>query len=638
MRFVGLVLTLLSFSPAFSQLVEFPLASQKSSPRPPDNISSRTQSTSLTLPFWDDFSYSDLLHYPDTSLWLRGNTVFLNNGIGINPPSKNVVTFDGLDSQGKPYSVNDILAKGHADTLISKPIRMDQVAPALRSTTYISFFYQAKGLGESPDPGDNLTLWFRNASKKWEAIYTIENTDALSTDKFYQVIIPITDVRFFHDSFQIKFQNFARLSGAYDTWNLDYIYINTNRTANDLTYPDRTVSTQLNSLFVDYYAMPFKHFISNATSNLKAPALTLYNLSTINTPFSFSAYATLTTWKNTITTKSKIKLDSAAEHNGSGNGLQSPLSFLNVSLNTIPPVSAFNAAADSIEINLRYNSLVGDNVAGGTGGYLPQYTPIDFRKNDTTKMTYRLSSYYAYDDGGAEYAFKLSQAGSYVAFKYLYKFTGVDTLKGVNIYFPEFGDNTTQSIQLQVRSDLSDTQNSILYQKVVQVRRSARPADSLDLAFRFYRFEPAIRISGNFYIGWKQLTNAVIPVGLDKNNNNADKMFYNTNGTWIRNTAVLGSPMVRPVFGKGIPPVITGLENVAHDPIYPNPTAKICFLPYGAEQIRVMDMTGRKIDIELQPMTDRTSLTFVSPASGLVIVRYVLEGRFITEKIMVLAE
>ena len=96
--------------------------------------------------------------------------------------------------------------------------------------------------------------------------------------------------------------------------------------------------------------------------------------------------------------------------------------------------------------------------------------------------------------------------------------------------------------------------------------------------------------------------------------------------------------MVRPVFGKGIPPVITGIENIAHDPIYPNPTSKVCFLPYGAEQIRAMDMTGRKIDIELQPMADRTSLTFVSPASGLVIVRYVLEGRSITEKIMVLAE
>ena len=632
MRFVGLVLALFSFIPAFSQLVEFPLASQKSENRTTisKNISGRTQSTSLTLPFWDDFSYSDVLHYPDTNIWLYGNTVYLNNGIGINPPSKNVVTFDGLDSQGKTYSVNDILAKGRADTLVSKPIRMDLVTPALRPTTYISFFYQVKGRGESPDPGDNLTLWFRNSDKKWEVIYTIENTDAISADTFYQVLIPITDAKFFHDGFQFKFQNFARLSGAYDTWNVDYIYINTNRNPNDKYYPDRTVSSQLNSLFKDYYAMPLEHFLKNTAGNLKVPSLTLYSMDAGEQPFSFNVNSEITTRKGKVSTTVSSVLD--FEVNPTSATLK-PLTFEKLSLNNIPPVTAFTPA-DEISVKLIYKTNSDDNETGGTGGYTPQYIPIDFRMNDTTRVTYNLSSYYAYDDGSAEYAFKLSQAGSYLALKYLFKSTVIDTLTGVRIFFPEFGDNSTQSLLLQVRSDLSDSPNSILYQQIIPVKRSTRAVDSLTL----YTFDPAILIHGDFYIGWKQLTNAAIPVGLDKNNDNADKMFYNTNGTWIQNTVVVGSPMVRPVFGKGIPVVITGVENRTHDPIYPNPTSRICFLPYGAEQIRAMDMTGRKIDIEVETSTDRTSLTFTSPASGMVIVRYVLDGRVITEKIMVLAE
>ena len=90
----------------------------------------RTQAgTPVLLPFWDDFASSEVLL--QQTLWFAGNSVSLNNGIGIRPPSKNVVSFDGADSLGKPYNVNDVLAKGYADRLISQPIRMDLVDPAL---------------------------------------------------------------------------------------------------------------------------------------------------------------------------------------------------------------------------------------------------------------------------------------------------------------------------------------------------------------------------------------------------------------------------------------------------------------------------------------------------------------------------
>src|SRR5258708_32079030 len=98
-------LALLLFSSASAQLVEFPIASQCSTSSKHSH-SSRVTSSPLNLPFWDDFSYADTLQ---ENLWQFGKSVLVNNGVGIRPPSKNVVTFDGADSLGKPYNVNNAL-------------------------------------------------------------------------------------------------------------------------------------------------------------------------------------------------------------------------------------------------------------------------------------------------------------------------------------------------------------------------------------------------------------------------------------------------------------------------------------------------------------------------------------------------
>ena len=157
-----ILLSFYFFNTTNAQLVEIPIAHEL----PPHRqyISSRVQSTPLNLPFWDDFSYSDSLSYPQESLWLYGKSVYLNNGLGILPPSKNVVSFDGVDSLGKPYNINDVLAKGFADKLVSQPIRMDLVDPALHNTVFLSFFYQVQGHGEPPDDGDQLSVSYLNAS------------------------------------------------------------------------------------------------------------------------------------------------------------------------------------------------------------------------------------------------------------------------------------------------------------------------------------------------------------------------------------------------------------------------------------------------------------------------------------------
>ena len=618
---------------AYSQLIEFPISSLGSTKIKPSSFS-RTQSTNtLNLPFWDDFSYSDTLTYPKESLWQYGKSVFMNNGLGIKQPTKNIVTFDGVDSLGKPYNVNDVLAKGLADKLVSQPIQMNLVDPALRGTVYLSFFYQVKGRGENPDLGDQLILSCKNSDNKWESIYVIENNDALQPDVFYQAVIPVTSDRFFHKAFQFRLQNFARLSGPYDTWNVDYIYLNTGRSVSDTPYPDRSVSSALNSLFVDYYAMPVRHFLKNTSGNLKKPSLDLYNLKSGNLqPFDYSTEAKITTKIGNKVTSKKIILDVAQDPGTILVGLQ----FLKLTLNKIPPESAFDPSADSIGIKLKYGMSTKDNIPPEQNGdyNAAKYSPIDFRTNDTIQANYTLASYYAYDDGSAEYGAGLNQSGSYLAFKFNLKSSQSETLTYVDIYFPEFGDNTNQSLKLQIRSDLTDPTSTILYEQNINVKRTTQSK------FVRYTLSPSVVVTGAFYIGWKQLSSASIPVGLDKNTDNGDKIYYNTNGTWIQNVTVKGSMMVRAGFGKeAAPDPITGVETKStHSPIYPNPSSGTCFLPAEAENVFALDFTGRKLETDVQQLNDKKSLRFLSPVSGLVIVRYSLNGKPQVEKIMVLAE
>ncbi len=616
---------------ALAQLIEVPLAPTFSGKHVP--LGARQQDVVLNLPFWDDFSYSDSIAFPRLDLWQSSQTVYLNNGIGINQPTKNVATFDGVDGSGKPYNVNDLLAKGFADSLVSLPIRMDLVDPALRGTVYISFFYQAQGNAESPDIGDQLILSFKNSSEQWDNITVLENDGTLDPKNFSQILIPITDPKYFHDKFQFRLRNFARISGPYDTWNVDYVYLNFGRNSNDTSYPDRAVSSSLTSLFNDYYAIPLKHFNQNPSSNIKKPSLVLYNMRAGNLqPFDYSTDARITTKTGTQITKATIPLDVKQDPGAIMTGQQ----FLTLTLNTTPPASAFSPLADSIGVKFRYGMSTKDNVPVGplSGDYDPaKYSPIDFRTNDTVRTNYVLSTYYAYDDGGAEYGAGLNAAGSFLAFKYKLKSNKLEKLTYVDIYFPQFGDFSNQSVQLQVRSDLSDKAESILLNQNIVVTRTTQNK------FTRYALQKDIPVSGEFYVGWKQINTANIPVGLDKNNNNGDKLYYNTNGTWVQNTNVKGSMMVRPGFGTpkddSVP---VGLkEELAITPIYPNPARGICYLPGEAEAVTVIDITGRELGGEVESLSDKKSLTFTPTTSGLVIVRYFLNGRLRTEKIMVLA-
>ena len=232
-----LSLCLLSFAvgPVHAQLTEAPIP--PSANKRPDR-SARIQSTTpLSLPFWDDFSTVEP-GYPDT-LWVNSNSVYISSGLGLNAPTINVATFDGLDSLGVPYNPNETSAIGFTDKLVSRPLLMTEVPLNERNTVYLSFFYQWRGYGEPPDNTDFLRVEFRDDQGSWVDVFTVHGDEVPDFEGFNTVILPVHEERWFHDGFQFRFRTYGRMSGPFDTWIVDYVLLNKGRDDSTPSFPDR---------------------------------------------------------------------------------------------------------------------------------------------------------------------------------------------------------------------------------------------------------------------------------------------------------------------------------------------------------------------------------------------------------------
>ena len=632
MRISSLIISILliSLTTGFSQFVLVPLP--KSPPKKGGKIRDAKIKalTPLLLPFWDDFSFSNSKNYPHDTLWQYGQSVTLNYGEGINPPSLGVVTFDGLDSLGKPYNINDPLAKGYADKLISRPIRLDTVPLNLRTTVYLSFYYESAGNGESPDPGDHLQVDFKNKLGQWETIANIANDGTMKSDTFKTMVLQVDSSKFFHRDFQFRFRSYGRLSGPYDNWNLDYVYLNSGRTPTDTSFPDRAIATPMASLFNEYWSIPKKHFITGILSNLKRPSLDLYNLSsTIDQPLNYSYDVEVITYLgNTTNSSGPVQLDDSTSL-----GDILPLTRKKTTVDTTPPVGLFDPAADSFRIKLKFGLRTKDNVLippGDNGDYdAAIYKPINFRLNDTTRAEYILSSYYAYDDGTAEYGIGLNQPGARAAYRFDMKTADPDTIVAVDIYFPRFGDETNQIIELSILNDLKDTEQSILYKSNITVNRS-----ELDTLRRYQLNVNTIGVQGSFYIGWKQSSAVSIPMGWDKNTDSGDNIYFNLNGLWEQNTTERGSIMIHPVFGRG--GLVTGLHEAAQTiHAFPNPNAGIFYLNGEPEYLEMVDLAGKPVDFSKEKYDLQTKIEMANAHPGIYVLKIYLNGKYTTHKILV---
>ena len=593
--------------------------------------------TVLSLPFWDDFSQiaQDTLGFPtpDTLRWTpQSNNVRINTGLAINPPSVGVASFDGVDSVGRPY--NPTGAEGVlSDSLESRPINLAIVPETERNTVYLSFFWQQQGLGEFPDvlQGDFLRLQFKNDENTWITKWIQTGDTTMATDMFTQVVVAVDSSQYFHERFQFRFQSANRQSGTFDTWNVDYVYLDKNRedVANP-AYPDRALTTLPTSLLGEYTAVPMTQFKADPTRYISPPTVGLYNLDVGPVGVRFSALVrdavsgTLIDSLNNLSVFSDLVL--ARER---ATIVAEPLE-----------VSALNLEADSLLLETEFYIVTGDNFL--IRSFAPDGTPVydsavNFRVNDTVRTTFELNQTLAYDDGEAESALEINQSGSRVAYRF---FTPIeDILTHINVYFPNLDQNGSARISLLVWKSIQDSlgnDQQVLLREPQPV--TVTPVGTYN-GFISYELSSPVVVSDTFYIGYEQSSAAPFAaIGFDKNTDTSDKIFFNVSGNWTQNPRLRGSMMMRPRFDPQRAEIITDLppplpeEQAAEElTVFPNPSDGVLHIQGTFDQLRILDLLGREVW-----HTDRfqADVDLSGQYPGLYIFRFTIDGQTVTRKVI----
>jgi hypothetical protein len=528
----------------------------------------KAETDTLNLPFWDDFSGSS--SSPDPAKWIEGSNVYVNKNLPQNPPTLGVATFDGARNDAGIYDPDPFLT-GLADILVSKPINLGMLSGGQVNTVFLSFFWQFFGNAEIPDEEDSLRLLFKNQQNDWEVIDTFTRDRVVNTDRFTQVIYKL-EPRFLYGAFQFKFEVFARLSGPFDAWHIDYVYLDKDRTITDTHYFDRAISTIPEYIFGEYSAMPINQFFKNPGKYLQPSSFDIYNLDNFIQPIEYTAVL-VNTFDPSVTIET---LNFNTEVNPILQGEERRKLYTN-----LPDVNNFEPETDSIYLTLNVHISSGDSILDNG---------INYRVNDSTSTEFVLHNYYARDDGSAEFGIGLEQNGGKVA--YMFVVEEPDVLNRVDIHFPNIGRiQAGTGFSIYVWDKLTENSLDVIYER----ENLAVEAISAFNQFQTIRL-PDITVVDTFYIGWEQYTNDFMSVGFDKQHDSGDKIFYNVNGVWEQNNEISGSLMLRPYFGQS--DITTGTKD-AHDAawlkVFPNPSEGYLRMDTPFDFFSLYDLSGALI-------------------------------------------
>jgi hypothetical protein len=553
----------------------------------------------ISLPFFDDFSSTTI--FPDQRLW-TDNYAYINSQFPVNPPTIGVATLDALDQNGALYS-NASYTSFPADKLTSRYINLNF---PVDSNIYLSFFYQARGLGHLPKTTDSLLVQFLAPLQNiWKTVWGIPGD---SLRPFRQVLIPVNDTAYLHSTFRFRFMNYASLSlstddpgrvGDNSDWNIDYVYLNKGRNAHDTLPNDLAITSPLPSLLSYYESIPWNHF-TYAADELMASGKISVNYHYYSTKQSDSLGTDRTLKINSLYTNYKYTFGPNANNIHAGTTI----------------------LYEPYYEKLNYDG--NDSALFRVTFYLSNYglnNSSNYRWNDTIRRTQVFKDYYAYDDGTAENGYGLygvNTQNSMVAYKFFsYK---PDSLRAVDIYFNDVFNNANAKLfDLTVWESQNASPGKILFSKS---DTSFYPTFQSRNHFIRYVLDQPVAIQDTFYVGWIQTTDGFLNVGLDVNKVSTSKMFININGSW-QMSAIQGSWMIRPVFGKRI---ITGIpEKIvsASIQLYPNPASDVLYLNQENNinsqlNLSFYDLSGKLL---LSSITSGDPVNISSLANGLYIVR-----------------
>lgn len=506
--------------------------------------------------------------------------VYINDNMAINPVSSGVATFDGIRYTGFPYSNSNI--SDYSDKLTSLPFNLSAYDSKGKDSVYFSFYWQSKSLGVNPISSYYLILEFKNRNNVWQEVWRQNGNPTQTVDTFYLKGILLKDSMYLHSGFQYRFRNYGLLSGRFNVWNIDYIYINAHRTATALSTGDLAIVNTSRSILKNYTSMPYKHFISLSPAEQANQINSNLTLSLRDLRFGESLLAS----KNILLIRdnlgNKIAKDSIDEIT---TGIITNWSFQ-------PPT--LDAAKMDIPyvVKQEYSYNIVDS-----------RKPIDLSFNNFKAVETYFYDYYAYDDGLPEAALETFQKnGAGMTFANKFTILKDDSLTHMDFCFiKNFGPSVENStITMAVWKDGTAIQEQLSQQILVKystiangfVRYEVTPSEKVKLA------------AGTYYFGFKHFINGgSLFLGYDRNTDHLDNIFYSTNNSpWIpfssSGGSLPGSMMVRPVF-KGEPLLVTSIsdkeELLDTFILYPNPSAGELHFTGKPEYISIYDITGKLI-------------------------------------------
>lgn len=621
MRQLAFISLLLFSFQGFAQILEKPLPNKRGKVlnTPTTKIIYATEnSEGAGFPFWDDFSQAGAV--PSADRWVNSQNVRISNGTGISAPTINAALFDGIDANGAAYNASSLL-NGPTDSLISMTIDLSMVNADQADSVYLSFFWQVNGLGELPDSEDSLVLQFRRPDGRWQSQWQQTGGRANEVPDFTQELIQVP-VEFFHTGFQFRFRSFSRLAGAFDTWLVDYIYLNQGRYPGDIAYPDRALTREPSFLIAPYTAMPTEQFFANPTEYVQETTAEFLNLNDIFQPVQYSAIVRDVVSGNIVQVLSNETVASPL-----------PGAFERVTF-TSPVLdhTLLDSNADSVMLETDYFIKSGDNffIDNIMGTDTTFIESIDYRVNDTVRIATTLDDYFAYDDGEPDFAAGINQSGGKLAYRYVLEERAL--LTHLDINFP-FVTQAGEPIELMVWRDIkaNEREDSVLFQDPFSVLRPSFIGE-----MRAYKLDTPIFVQDTIYIGFSQATNEFLAVGLDKNNDTGEHMFFNVDGTWRANEFVKGSFLMRPRFDKEIAanfeePVGGGEARID---IFPNPTAGIVTIPGSLDNLSVFDSYGKQVFFRLEEQDDQVLVDLSLNKKGIYLLRIVRNGQTFTKRII----
>ncbi len=615
MRLIYLCIFFFLTVAAHAQVEYIPLSS--------DSQDSRIESPlldTISLPFWDDFSKSNQL---DTSLWIFGFDTFINNTLAIQAPTKNVASFDGLNQVGYPHLIESEF-NGASDSLVSQAIDLTLVEKEDRNTIYLSFYWQMKGRGDLPNEEDSLRLQFKNKYGEWITQNINPDPDLKSLagglsklifdedsiQAFTQVVVAITD-SFIHEGFQFKFESFTSLNGIYDAWHIDYIYLNSNRSSNDLLHFDRSLSNLENSLFYPYTSFPIEQADIN-NDWVSQESFVLSNLDNSPHPARYSYQVKNLTTGN----DSEVSFITPVD--------MRPLEIGRTELAPSVEIPGLSVI-DSMVIETEITYLTGDKrlfeevtPSGDTLFLAP-----DLKSNDTLRTRYTLHNYLAYDDGTAELAAGINLNQGQLAVRYYV--SSPDTLTDILIYFPPIFPSTIgESITLRVWSELDILALTREFGGVIEATEKN--------SFQRFSLATPVIVRDTFFIGYQQFTDNYIGIGLDKNNiGGSPNIYSNTNREWVQNDRIAGSLMIRPVFRSAAEYVLSAPSKSNSLTIFPNPTTSHIGFSATVSEAFIQTLSG-KIITKCQHCTG-IDLFLLEP--GIYLISLIMDGSRYTEQLII---